>query len=74
MESVAFLSVIQRQFELLAHGIEVLILMFQIGLCLPLLFSLAVEVQMYQLEEANAALQDLRKGHVRGAKVLQVSS
>lgn len=31
---------------------------------------LRVEVQTYPLEQANQALQDLRAGHVRGAKVL----
>jgi len=31
------------------------------------------EVQIYQLDEANKALQDLRAGHVRGAKVLAVN-
>lgn len=35
---------------------------------------LRVEVQSYDLEEANQALRDLRAGHVRGAKVLEVSS
>jgi len=32
--------------------------------------ALKVEVQSYPLEAANEALQDLRAGHVRGAKVL----
>jgi len=31
------------------------------------------EVQIYQLDEANKALRDLRAGHVRGAKVLAVT-
>ena len=31
---------------------------------------LRVNVQTYALEDANAALRDLRRGHVRGAKVL----
>jgi len=35
---------------------------------------LHVEVQEYALEEANEALLDLRSGHVRGAKVLKISS
>ena len=30
-------------------------------------------VQIYRLEEANKALQDLRGGHVRGAKVLAIA-
>ena len=34
---------------------------------------LHVEVQVYALEDANEALADLRSGHVRGAKVLQVN-
>ncbi len=34
---------------------------------------LRVEVEVYRLEEANQALAALRSGHVRGAKVLQVS-
>lgn len=34
---------------------------------------LRVETQDYPLEAANEALLDLRRGHVRGAKVLQVS-
>jgi propanol-preferring alcohol dehydrogenase len=34
---------------------------------------LVVEVQTYPLEAANEALQDLRAGHVRGAKVLIIS-
>ncbi len=34
---------------------------------------LRVEVQTYPLENANQALNDLRAGHVRGAKVLVVS-
>ena len=34
---------------------------------------LRVEVEVYPLEEANRALAALRAGHVRGAKVLQVS-
>ena len=33
---------------------------------------LRVEVEVYALEEANAALAALRAGHVRGAKVLQI--
>ncbi len=33
---------------------------------------LRVETQTYALEAANEALQDLRSGHVRGAKVLQI--
>jgi propanol-preferring alcohol dehydrogenase len=36
--------------------------------------SLTVAVQTYALEAANAALQDLRAGHVRGAKVLIISN
>jgi len=35
---------------------------------------LHVEVQSYALEQANQALRDLRAGHVRGAKVLKISS
>ncbi len=35
---------------------------------------LQVEVQEYALEEANEALVALRSGHVRGAKVLKISS
>lgn len=35
---------------------------------------LHVEVQEYALEDANEALLDLRSGHVRGAKVLKISS
>jgi propanol-preferring alcohol dehydrogenase len=35
---------------------------------------LRVEVQQYALEQANEALRDLRSGHVRGAKVLQITS
>jgi propanol-preferring alcohol dehydrogenase len=35
---------------------------------------LQVEVQEYELEEANEALVALRSGHVRGAKVLKISS
>ena len=34
---------------------------------------LRVEVEMYALENANDALASLRAGHVRGAKVLQIS-
>ncbi|MDJ0795135.1 MAG: alcohol dehydrogenase catalytic domain-containing protein [Woeseiaceae bacterium] len=34
---------------------------------------LHVEVQVYALEDANEALADLRAGHVRGAKVLQIN-
>jgi len=34
---------------------------------------LRVEIQEYALEDANAALRDLRAGHVRGAKVLNIS-
>jgi propanol-preferring alcohol dehydrogenase len=34
---------------------------------------LRVEVQQYDLEQANTALRDLRSGHVRGAKVLRIS-
>ena len=34
---------------------------------------LHVEVQEYELEQANEALLDLRSGHVRGAKVLKIS-
>jgi propanol-preferring alcohol dehydrogenase len=33
-----------------------------------------VEVQNYPLERANEALRDLRAGHVRGAKVLNISA
>lgn len=35
---------------------------------------LHVEFQEYPLEKANEALQDLRAGHVRGAKVLKISA
>ena len=35
---------------------------------------LRVEVQQYPLESANEALRDLRDGHVRGAKVLNISA
>ena len=35
---------------------------------------LRVEVELYPLEDANKALNDLRAGHVRGAKVLNISS
>jgi len=34
---------------------------------------LHVEIQAYSLEDANQALNDLRAGHVRGAKVLTIS-
>lgn len=34
---------------------------------------LRIETQEYALEEANRALNDLRAGHVRGAKVLRIS-
>ena len=34
---------------------------------------LHVEVETYPLEEANRALNELRSGHVRGAKVLRIS-
>ena len=34
---------------------------------------LRVEVQVYALEDANEALAELRFGHVRGAKVLQIA-
>ena len=34
---------------------------------------LHVEVQLYALDQANQALWDLRSGHVRGAKVLNIS-
>lgn len=33
---------------------------------------LHVETQMYALEDANRALRELKAGHIRGAKVLQV--
>ena len=35
---------------------------------------LHVEVELYPLEDANKALHDLRAGHVRGAKVLEISA
>ena len=35
---------------------------------------LRVKVQTYALEDANAALNDLRAGHVRGAKVLLIKT
>lgn len=35
---------------------------------------LHVEVELYPLEEANKALHDLRAGHVRGAKVLDIAA
>jgi propanol-preferring alcohol dehydrogenase len=35
---------------------------------------LRVETQSYPLEQANEALQDLRRGHIRGAKVLIIRS
>ena len=35
---------------------------------------LHVETQSYPLEAANEALNDLRRGHIRGAKVLTISS
>ena len=35
---------------------------------------LHVEVEEYALEQANEALLSLRSGHVRGAKVLKISS
>lgn len=35
---------------------------------------LHVETQCYPLEAANEALQDLRSGHLRGAKVLKISN
>ena len=35
--------------------------------------GLQPEVQTYPLERANDALRDLRAGHVRGAKVLQIN-
>jgi propanol-preferring alcohol dehydrogenase len=35
---------------------------------------LHVEVELYPLEEANKALHDLCSGHVRGAKVLDISA
>ncbi len=34
---------------------------------------LHVEVETYELEDANRALNDLKAGHVRGAKVLQIA-
>ena len=34
---------------------------------------LHVETQSYALEDANRALQDLKAGHIRGAKVLQIT-
>lgn len=41
-----------------------------IAACIPL----RVEVQSYELEQANQALLDLRAGHVRGAKILKISA
>ena len=35
---------------------------------------LHVETQRYPLEAANEALNDLRRGHIRGAKVLEIKS
>ena len=35
---------------------------------------LRVEAELYPLEDANRALADLRAGHVRGAKVLEIST
>ena len=35
---------------------------------------LHVEIQTYSLEDANQALMDLRAGHVRGAKVLDIAA
>ncbi len=35
---------------------------------------LRVEVECYELEQANEALRDLRAGHIRGAKVLNISA
>lgn len=35
---------------------------------------LHVEIQSYSLEDANQALMDLRAGHVRGAKVLDIAA
>lgn len=35
---------------------------------------LRVETQLYPLEKANEALRDLRDGHIRGAKVLNISA
>ena len=35
---------------------------------------LHVTVELYRLEDANRALHDLRAGHVRGAKVLDISA
>ncbi len=35
---------------------------------------LHVEIQSYALEDANQALMDLRAGHVRGAKVLDIAA
>ena len=34
---------------------------------------LHVEVEVYPLEEANRALRELKRRHVRGAKVLKIS-
>ena len=36
--------------------------------------TLRPEVELYPLERANEALRDLRRGHLRGAKVLQIRS
>ena len=36
--------------------------------------TLRPEVELYQLERANEALHELRRGHLRGAKVLKISS
>ncbi len=36
--------------------------------------ELRPEVELYPLERANDALRDLRRGHMRGAKVLTISS
>jgi propanol-preferring alcohol dehydrogenase len=47
---------------------------FDIREFLPLAASLAIkpEIQTYQLEDANQALLDLRRGQVKGAKVLLI--
>ena len=36
--------------------------------------KLRPEVELYPLEKANVALQELKRGHLRGAKVLNISS
>ena len=36
--------------------------------------SIEPEIQMYELEEANRALVELKSGKIRGSKVLRMAS